>query len=63
MRAAMNGPPAMNLTASIGKNPHEIAYVRTKNVIIGCRFTNDIRHPLSFEPRRFFGGAFLPRAR
>jgi hypothetical protein len=25
MRAAMNGAPAMNLTASIGKNPHPIA--------------------------------------
>jgi hypothetical protein len=25
MRAAMNGPPGMNLTASIGKDPHEIA--------------------------------------
>jgi hypothetical protein len=39
MRAAMNGPAGMNLTLSIGKNPHEIAYARTKNVMSGCRFT------------------------
>ena len=39
MRVATNGAPAMNFTASIGKNPHSIAYVRTKNVMSGCRFT------------------------
>ena len=41
----MNGEPAWKVQNGI--NPHPMAKVSTKNVIIGCRFTNDIRHPLS----------------
>src|SRR5215203_1593298 len=39
MRAAKSGPEGKNLTASMGKNAHDIAQVKTKNVTIGCRFT------------------------
>jgi hypothetical protein len=39
MRAAMSGPDGRNLTASNGKNPHEITKVKTKNVMSGWRLT------------------------
>jgi hypothetical protein len=37
MTAAMKGPPAMKVQN--GMHPQEIAKVRTKNEMSGCRFT------------------------
>jgi len=43
IKAAMSGPDGKNLTASNGKNPHEITKVKTKNVMSGWRLTADTR--------------------
>jgi hypothetical protein len=43
----MSGPDGKNLTASTGKNPHEITKVKTKNVMSGCLLTADIKSLLS----------------
>jgi hypothetical protein len=51
MRAAMSGPEGKNLTASIGKKAHEIAYDKTKNATIGCLFTTlEIRCIIPMSP-------------
>jgi hypothetical protein len=39
MRAAKSGPDGKNLTDSIGKQAHEIAYASTKKVMSGWRLT------------------------
>jgi hypothetical protein len=48
MRAAMSGPVARKGIGQMpaaykGQPTHEIALASTKNVMSGCRFTNDIR--------------------
>jgi hypothetical protein len=50
MRAERSGPDGKNLTASKGKNPHEITKVKTKKVMSGWRLTADVEFLLFILP-------------